>query len=96
MSRPLTDPRALGAAVRDARKRAGWTQADLAQRSAVSRQFVIGLERGANPGAELQRVLAVLRALGLAVSLLPVSTSELARSSDVSALLDDVLDPGSG
>lgn len=45
------------------------TQGELAGRARVSRAFVIDIERGQRPGAELGRVLAVLRALGLAISL---------------------------
>jgi HTH-type transcriptional regulator / antitoxin HipB len=68
---PLTDPIRLGSALRDARNRRGWTQAHLAQRAKVSRAFVIDLERGRRPAAELARVLAVVRPMDLAVALVP-------------------------
>lgn len=54
----------LGALLRERRKRAGMTQAELAGAANVSRAFLIGLENGKRPGAELGRVLAVVRALG--------------------------------
>lgn len=61
--------RQLGAAIRQARTQAGLTQAELAELAGVSRALVSGVESGARPGAELQRVLAILRALGLGLVL---------------------------
>jgi transcriptional regulator with XRE-family HTH domain len=69
MQMTVRDPQGLGAAVRQARDEAGWTQSELAERAGVSRAFVVGLERGVRPRAELLRVLAVVRALGKAVAL---------------------------
>lgn len=91
-SAPLPDIRAFGAAVRDARAAAGWTQAELASRAGVSRQFVINLERGNGPRAELMRVFAVLRALGLAVALVDaVEPAPAPTGGGLDGLLDDVL-----
>ncbi len=92
MARQVGDVGALGAAVRDARRQAGWTQAVLADNASVSRQFVINLERGSSPGAELHRVLSVLRALGLGIVFVEASFPEPTRHTDVRSLLDDVLD----
>lgn len=64
MDRTIGDPHALGAAVREARTARGWTQSEVADRAGVSRSFVLDIERGARPRAELARVLSVLRALG--------------------------------
>ena len=64
MDRVIGDPHALGAAVREARTARGWTQSEVAGRAGVSRSFVLDIERGARPRAELTRVLSVLRALG--------------------------------
>lgn len=69
VDRRFVDLVSLGAAVRDVRQARGLTQAELASRARVSRQFVISLERGAGPRAELGKVLSVLRALGLAMNL---------------------------
>ncbi len=55
--------------IRAQRRGRGWTQADLADRAQVSRRFVGELEAGQRTGAELGRVLAVLRALDVAISL---------------------------
>lgn len=59
----VSRPHQIGPAVRDARKKLGLTQAEVAERAGVSRRFVSELEAGARPGAEFVRVLAVLGAL---------------------------------
>jgi transcriptional regulator with XRE-family HTH domain len=74
MSVPTADPYRLGIALRDARKVKGWTQQQLADRAGVSRQLIIDLERGRRPRAELSRVLALARALGLGLALEPLET----------------------
>lgn len=70
--RPLNDAKGLGAAIRARRRSRGWTQAELAGRATVSRRFVSELEAGERTGAELSRVLAVLRALDVAIGLVDV------------------------
>lgn len=60
--------RDLGAAVRDARLRQGWTQAELADRIDVSRQWLIALERG-KASAELGAALRAVTALGMVADL---------------------------
>jgi HTH-type transcriptional regulator / antitoxin HipB len=69
MERRIADPQTLGAAVREARAARDWTQAELASRAGVSRSFVLDIERGSRPRAELVRVLSVLKALGKFISL---------------------------
>lgn len=64
---PLRNEIELGAALRARREAAGLTQAQVAERARVSRAFVIDLERGRRPRAELGRALAVVRALEAAV-----------------------------
>lgn len=68
--RAITTGRQLGAAIHDARTRAGLTQANLAERAGVSRKWLIGLEQGARTGAELGKVFDVMRALNLSIQLL--------------------------
>jgi|LakMenE01Jun11ns_1017448.scaffolds.fasta_scaffold9541745_2 transcriptional regulator with XRE-family HTH domain len=58
----------LAASVRQARRRLGWTQAELAERSGVSRDWIIGLER-AKPSQEIALVLRTLKALDLNLSI---------------------------
>ena len=52
----------IAALVKQERKRRGWTQAELAMHSGVSRDWVIGLEK-AKPTVELSLVLRTLKAL---------------------------------
>lgn len=52
----------LGAAIRRARKRRGWTQGDLAVRAGISRRTLVAIE-GGNPRGEIGIVLRVIAAL---------------------------------
>jgi HTH-type transcriptional regulator / antitoxin HipB len=78
--------RDLGAAVRDARLRRGWTQAELADRIDVSRQWVIALERG-KATAELGTALRAVAALGLVADL--VDAPDRVAGIDLDQLLGD-------
>lgn len=69
MTHVMTTERQLGAAIRQARTEAGLTQSELAELAGVSRAFVSGMESASRPGAELRRVLAILRALELGIVL---------------------------
>ncbi|MGP9604206.1 helix-turn-helix domain-containing protein [Brachybacterium sp. AOP42-E1-35] len=64
-SRRVRTPQDLGAALRDARRARALTQAELARAAEVSREWLIGVEQGRRPRAELEKVLAVLAALDL-------------------------------
>lgn len=72
MEAEYADIRALAAVVRAARKRHALTQADLAGLSGVSLGFLIALE-GGKPTVALNKVLQVLAALGLRLSVSDVS-----------------------
>ena len=76
----LTTPAQIGAAIRSARRRAGLTQQQLAERAGVSRRWLIALESGHAERAELGKVLDTLDTLGLdlTVSTTPRATSRLA------------------
>jgi HTH-type transcriptional regulator / antitoxin HipB len=78
--------RDLGAAVRDARLRQGWTQAELADRIDASRQWVISLERG-KASAELGTALRAVAALGMVANL--VEAPAMATGIDLDRLLGD-------
>lgn len=65
--------RDLGAAVRDARLRKGWTQAEFADRIGVSRQWVIALEQG-KASAELGTALRAVAILGMVANLVEAPT----------------------
>ena len=64
MQIPITNPQEIGRLVRAARKTAGIRQDDTAGAVGVSDVSLGHLERGA-PGARLDRVLRVLRGLGI-------------------------------
>ncbi len=66
---PIRNEIELGAALHARREHAHLTQEQLAERAGVSRAFVIDIERGRRPRAELNRVLAVMRALDGALTL---------------------------
>ncbi len=62
----------LGAAVREARQRVGLTQEEAAHKAAVSRRWLIDLERG-HSNAQLGKVLHTMAALGLRIEIVPVT-----------------------
>ncbi len=62
--------RDLGALVRTARRAQGLTQAELANRLRVSRDWVIRLEKG-SPRLEAQKVLDAIAVLGLSLEVAP-------------------------
>ncbi|BBX11919.1 hypothetical protein MNVM_10000 [Mycobacterium novum] len=64
----ISEPRRLGRALREERRRQGLTQADLARRAQVSRGWLIRLEAG-HGTAEMDTVFRVIAALGLTVML---------------------------
>ncbi|MDR1265342.1 MAG: helix-turn-helix transcriptional regulator [Propionibacteriaceae bacterium] len=72
----LDSPEAVAAAVRQGRAARRLSQADLAAEAGVGRRFVSDLENG-HPRAELGKVLAVLRALGVHATALPAVPSRV-------------------
>lgn len=68
VERPANSAIEIGAAIRESRKSAGMTQADLAKQAGVSRAFLIDIEKGARQRAELSRVLSLFRALDLSLT----------------------------
>lgn len=64
----LRTAREIGLRIRDRRMHLGLSQAELAERVGMTRQWVIGLEKGA-PGAALGTVLRTLAELGLALDI---------------------------
>ena len=82
--RPIRTPKDLGNAVRRARRDRGLSQAQLAARAGVGRPWLSELETGKRT-VELGRVLAVLAALELTVTLTAETTG------DTRVDLDDIL-----
>lgn len=68
-ARRIATPADLGALVRESRRAAHLTQAELAAEAGVSREWLLGLERGSRPRAELTKVLAVLDVLDLPLTI---------------------------
>jgi HTH-type transcriptional regulator/antitoxin HipB len=64
----LRTAREIGLRIRDRRMQLGLSQAELAERVGMTRQWVIGLEKGA-PGAALGTVLRTLSELGLVLDI---------------------------
>lgn len=67
----LANAAQLGAFVREARGRLGWSYAKAATKCRVSYRFYWQLENGDKPRAQLDKVLAVARALGLQIMVMP-------------------------
>ena len=58
----------IGQLVRDSRKKLGVTQRNLALTSGTGLRFIIELEQG-KPTCQLEKVLTVLRTLGLKITI---------------------------
>jgi HTH-type transcriptional regulator/antitoxin HipB len=67
-------PADIGRLIRDARKRLGVTQKDLALTSGTGLRFIIELEKGKET-CELGKVLTVLNTLGIKMTLRPPATT---------------------
>lgn len=78
----------LGLRIRDRRLEMRLSQAQVADRLGVTRQWILGVERGA-PGAALGKVFQLLDLLGLALDIKP--TEYRSASKLTSPDLDDVL-----
>jgi len=76
--------RELGGAVRQRRHLHGMTQAELAHRAGVSREWVNALERG-KPNVNVVQLMDVLAVLDLALDLTPLS-----RDSRADELIDEL------
>ena len=68
MTLTVSDPVALGRAVRDVRRALGLTQPDLALSAGVGVRFLVDIEKG-KPTAQIGKLMQVLAALGIGVEL---------------------------
>jgi transcriptional regulator with XRE-family HTH domain len=82
----ISNARQLGAAVRAARKRQNLSQAALAAEAGVSRAWLARFETG-HPGASIEQIFRVLRALGVSIDLTERKTSD-AESAVLAALAE--------
>ena len=78
-------PLDLGLAIRDRRRKLGLSQAGLARKAGVGRQWIVAIERGKSR-AELGLVLRALSALELRLAVQPGDRQ--LRSSDETSLVD--------
>jgi len=83
----------LSALVRGRRRELGLSQAELAARAKVSRQWISAFELG-RPGSELRLILCLLEALGLRLAVDPVDEAQPDRQApsgavDLDALLEE-------
>jgi HTH-type transcriptional regulator/antitoxin HipB len=76
----------LASLIKQERKARAWTQAQLAERSGVSRDWIITLEQ-AKPSVELALVLRTLKALNL-----PLAINQPSQLTQAGINLDDILD----
>lgn len=72
-------PEQIGALIKSTRKALKVTQKDLAMTAGTGLRFVIDIEKG-KPTSEIGKVLAILQALGIKLSLTPPA----AASKDIS------------
>lgn len=68
-SAPVDIPRQAGQYVRTAREAAGLTRAQLAEKCGVSERLLASLELGDATGIRLDKLLAILHAVGLSLSI---------------------------
>ena len=61
----MLDALEIGYAIKDARSKLGLTQAQLAEAAGISKRCLWSLELGQNSGVQLDKLLAVFKALGL-------------------------------
>lgn len=69
----VATPFQLGAVVRRLRHEKGLTQRELAGVADVSTRWLVMFENGRNTGAEVSKILDVLRALGMALAVAPIA-----------------------
>ena len=65
----MLDALEIGYVIKDARSELGMTQARLAEMAGISKRCLWSLELGQNPGVQLDKLLAVLKVLGLDLSI---------------------------
>jgi transcriptional regulator with XRE-family HTH domain len=58
----------LGVLIRSAREARGWTQAELADRANVSRQWLVAVEKGRHSRAEIGLLLRTIATVGVELS----------------------------
>lgn len=79
----MVDALEIGYAIKDRRAELGMTQAQLAEAAGVSKRCLWSLELGQNPGVQLDKLTAVLGALGLELTVGNPSDEPQAEQLDI-------------
>ena len=77
MTYTVSDPSALGRAIRETRRALGLTQPTLALSAGVGVRFLVDIEKG-KPTAQVGKIMRVLAALGIELQLSPPNTGKAA------------------
>lgn len=72
----MLDALEIGYAIKDVRAKLGMTQAQLAEAAGISKRCLWSLELGQNPGVQLDKLLAVLKVLGLDLAIVTGGTPD--------------------
>lgn len=72
----MIDALDIGYAIKDRRAELGLTQAQVADAAGVSKRCLWSLELGQNPGVQLDKLTAVLKVLGLDLTITPCDVSK--------------------
>ena len=76
MSDLARNPRQLGNIIRNARRKRGWSQTVLGQKTGLRQETISLIETG-NPATKIDTVLSVLAALGLELQVAPRSKASI-------------------
>lgn len=85
----MVDAIEIGYAIKDRRTELGLTQAQLAEAAGISKRCLWALELGLNPGVQLNKLTAVLGALGLDLIISPLDAAEPTERIEGDATGDD-------
>ena len=87
----MIDALEIGYAVKDRRAQLGMTQAQVAEAAGVSKRSLWSIELGRNTGVQLDKLIAVLKVLGLDLTIAEApSTSDAKRSIASSTVTEAV------
>ena len=85
----MVDAIEIGYAIKDRRAELGFTQAQLAEAAGVSKRCLWSLEMGRNPGVQLDKLTAVLGALGLDLVIAATDVAEITTHPETDVATDD-------
>lgn len=95
----MVDALEIGYAIKQRRAELGLTQAQLAERAGVSKRCLWSMELGRNSGVQLDKLIAVLSALDLDLTLSSTDSNQVTdtgRAANTPADLDELFQPQAG